>query len=81
MATCAEGSPVEHEMFCDTALPFEVRAAALVQNLTLAEKLDLWTVTHMRQSIPRLNVKGFGWDSTCIHGGQSDNSVTSHPSY
>ena len=69
MHTCAPGSPVEHERFCDASLSFEERAAALVSNLTLAEKLDLWTVNEMKLNIPRLNIKGFEWDSTCIHGG------------
>ena len=69
MPTCARGSPAEHERFCDVALTFEDRAAALVRNLTLPEKLELWTVNTMARSIPRLNVKGFRWDSTCIHGG------------
>eukprot|EP01043_Picozoa_sp_COSAG02_P059829 COSAG02_NODE_7694_length_2889_cov_19.079570_2_plen_333_part_00 len=69
MPTCAPGSPVEHERFCDASLSFEVRAQVLVSNLTLDEKLDLWTVNTMARSIPRLNIKGFKWDSTCIHGG------------
>lgn len=42
---------------------------ALVGKLSLEEKLDLWTVNTMARSIPRLNVKGFKWDATCIHGG------------
>ena len=61
MHTCAPGSPVEHERFCDASLSFEERAAALVSNLTLAEKLDLWTVNEMKLNIPRLNIKGFEW--------------------
>jgi hypothetical protein len=69
MPTCAPGSPVESERFCDASLSFEERAAALVGHFTLPEKLDLWTVNTMARSIPRLNVKGFKWDSTCIHGG------------
>ena len=69
MPTCAAGSPVEHERFCDASLSFEARAQALVSNLTLDEKLDLWTVNTMARSISRLNIKGFMWDSTCIHGG------------
>jgi len=47
-------------------------AYVLVTNITLThqEKFRLWTVRYMaKTSIPRLNLKAFAWDSTCIHGG------------
>jgi hypothetical protein len=79
MSTCDPTSPVTHERFCDTSLPFEARAAALVSNLTLDEKTRLWTVSGMRGGVSRLNVKGFQWDSTCIHGPPFNNvTVTPH---
>jgi len=47
MPTCAPGSPAEHERFCDPALSFEERAEAVVGNLTLGEKLDLWVSSQL----------------------------------
>ena len=69
MATCAPHSPSAGERFCNASLSFEERSMALVQKLTVAEKLDLWTVTNMRHPIPRLNIKGFNMGATRIHGG------------
>lgn len=68
MRTCAPDSPVAAQPFCDHTLPLAQRAQALVQQLTLTEKLNQWTVSGMGQPIARLNLKGFRWDSTCIHG-------------
>ena len=62
------GSVAANLTFCDPSLSFEDRAVALVANLTLDEKVTHWTVTGMHQGIGRLNIKGFNWDSTCIHG-------------
>ena len=40
MRTCAADSPAAKLKFCDQSLSMEVRAAALVANLTMAEKLN-----------------------------------------
>jgi hypothetical protein len=67
--TCAPHSPSATEQFCNASLSFGERSAALVERLTLAEKLELWTVTNMRKPIPRLHIRGFNMGATCIHGG------------
>ena len=68
LPTCAVGSSVASMQFCNESLSFEERSAALVANLSLGEKALVWTVRGMRTGISRLNIKGFNWDSTCIHG-------------
>jgi beta-glucosidase len=55
-------------LFCDTSLSMHVRAAALVANLTLEEKLDTFMLTGQLKGIPRLNIKSFRWDATDIEG-------------
>ena len=66
--TCGEGSIAANLDFCDRTLSFERRAALLVAHLNESEKLALWSPPHPTQPIARLNVKGYEWDTTCIHG-------------
>lgn len=68
MRTCAPGSPAVEMPFCDTTKSMAERAAALVANLTLQEKLDTFMLTGQLKGIPRLNVKKFRWDATDIEG-------------
>ena len=46
----------------------EARAAALVANLTMAEKLNTFMLVGQLHGVPRLNVKSFRWDATDIEG-------------
>ena len=66
--TCDPASPAAKERFCDEELSFEERAAALVAKLSLQEKAMLWTVNGMGAAVPHVNLKGYTWDHTCVHG-------------
>eukprot|EP01043_Picozoa_sp_COSAG02_P000932 COSAG02_NODE_19_length_53976_cov_37.338512_14_plen_745_part_00 len=68
MRTCAPGSPAAGLKFCDQSLSMEARAAALVANLTIAEKLNTFMLVGQLHGVPRLNVKSFRWDATDIEG-------------
>jgi hypothetical protein len=68
MRTCTPGSPAASLKFCDQSLSMEERAAALVANLTMAEKLHTFMLVGQLQGVPRLNVKSFRWDATDIEG-------------
>jgi len=54
--------------FCDQTKTMAERAAALVANLTMQEKLSTFMLTGQLDGIPRLNVKKFRWDATDIEG-------------
>jgi len=68
MRTCAVGSPAAALPFCDVSKSMEERAAALVANLTMAEKLSTFMLVGQLRGIPRLNIKKFRWDATDIEG-------------
>jgi beta-glucosidase len=68
MRTCAPGSVAAGMKFCDVTLSMAERAAALVANLTLQEKLNTFMLVGQLQGVPRLNVKRFRWDATDIEG-------------
>ena len=68
MRTCAPDSPAAKLKFCDQSLSMEMRAAALVANLTMAEKLNTFMLVGQLRGVPRLNVKSFRWDATDIEG-------------
>ena len=68
MRTCAPGSPAASLKFCDQSLSMEERAAALVANLTMEEKLNTFMLVGQLHGVPRLNVKSFRWDATDIEG-------------
>ena len=52
----------------NVSLSMAERAAALVRNLTLDEKLNTFMLVNQLHGIPRLNVKRFRWDATDIEG-------------
>ena len=66
--TCGAGSVAAAMDFCDRSLSFERRSELLTAHLTQAEKLALWSPALPTSPIPRVNLKGYMWDSTCIHG-------------
>jgi hypothetical protein len=66
--TCAPDSIAASMPFCDQTKPMAERAAALVANLTMQEKLSTFMLTGQLDGIPRLNVKKFRWDATDIEG-------------
>ena len=66
--TCAAGSSAKAAKYCDTSLSMEARAAALVAELTLTEKLNTFMLVGQLRGVPRLNVKQFRWDATDIEG-------------
>lgn len=68
MRTCAPGSTAEKLPICDTSLSMRARAAWLVSNLTLQEKLNTFMLVGQLQGIQRLNIKTFRWDATDIEG-------------
>lgn len=71
--TCDPESPSYGLPFCDNALPFEERAADLVARLSLEYKASLLMLPFPVNGTAGyvdagLNLAGFGWDVTAIHG-------------
>lgn len=58
-ATCAKGSPVVDEPFCNTSLSFASRAALLTAAMTQSEKLAMWQGHGLQPGVDRLNVKPY----------------------
>ncbi len=52
--------------YLDTSLTFEKRAAALVSQMTLDEKVS--QMQHVSSAIPRLQVPAYNWWNECNHG-------------
>ncbi len=52
--------------YLDTSLPFEERAAILVSQMTLREKIA--QMLHKSPPIPRLDVPEYNWWNECLHG-------------
>ena len=61
----------------DTSLSPEVRAAALVSELTLEEKTAL--VQYNSPAIPRLGIRAYNWWSEALHGVARNGSATVFP--
>ena len=67
--TCEQGSPSRNFRFCDPALPLPERAKDLRSRLSVSEKLSIWNIAMPASPyLPRLNLKGFVWDSTDVCG-------------
>ena len=69
--TCAAGSSAKAAKYCDTSLSMEARAAALVSELTLTEKLNTFMLVGQLRGVPRLNIKQFRW-VRCLLGSSLD---------
>ncbi|KAI8462979.1 MAG: glycoside hydrolase superfamily [Monoraphidium minutum] len=61
----------------DAQLPVAERAADLVAQLTLPEKLEMLTNKH--KEVPRLGIKNFDFLSECLHGYWDQNPYTKEP--
>jgi beta-glucosidase len=62
--------------YLDTSLPPQVRAADLVQRMTLEEKAT--QLVNQARAIPRLNVPAYDWWSESLHG-VATNGTTEFP--
>ena len=62
---CIIGSAMAQE-YKDASLPAEVRAKALVKELTLEEKISL--MMNESPAIPRLGIKAYEWWNEALHG-------------
>ena len=78
--TCAPGSPSARLPFCDASLDVGARVDDLLARFTPAEKVALFGMgTGGFSYIPRLNVKGWHHDFTCIHGVNFPNGIANAP--
>jgi beta-glucosidase-like glycosyl hydrolase len=78
--TCAPASPAAGLPFCDATLPVGARVDDLLARLTPAEKVALFNMgTGGFSYIPRLNVKAWHHDFTCIRGVNFPNGVANAP--
>ena len=78
--TCAPGSPSAGLPFCDPALDVGARVDDLLARLTPAEKVALFNMgTGGFSFIPRLNVKAWHHDFTCIRGVNFPNGIDNAP--
>ena len=67
--TCEPGSPSFGLPFCDFSLPVDARVADLVSRLSPRQKLDQLQIPVGRVAFDAaLNLKGWVFDVTCIHG-------------
>ena len=73
--TCDDGSVSAKLPFCDHAQPFAVRVRDLLSRLTREEKINLVTQADTG-FLPRLNLKGFKFFNTCMHGWWTSNVTT-----
>eukprot|EP00039_Didymoeca_costata_P000246 m.44754 g.44754 ORF g.44754 m.44754 type:complete len:774 (-) comp10143_c0_seq1:12-2333(-) len=67
-ATCAPGSPAEKMAFCDPTMSYVDRAQALVNEMTVEEKLNVWLGHGLQAGVPRLNIKSYRRDTICFQG-------------
>ena len=63
--------------YLDPALPFEARAAALVSQMTLEEKIS--QLMNDAPAIPRLGVPAYEWWNECLHGVARAGAATVFP--
>ena len=78
--TCAPGSPAAGLPFCSPALDVRSRVDDLLARLLPSEKVALFNMgTGGFPYIPRLNVKAWHHDFTCIHGVNYPNGLRSAP--
>eukprot|EP00158_Paraphelidium_tribonemae_P010376 Partr_v1_DN5092_c0_g1_i1_m31392 putative beta-d-xylosidase len=64
--TCDPGQPAVGTPLCDTTLDFPTRAAWVVSNLTLAEKIPL--TVNGADGVDRLGIPSYQWWSEALHG-------------
>jgi hypothetical protein len=75
--TCAELSPAHGLPFCDVSLDIDARVDDLLSRLTPAEKVALFNMgTGGFAYVPRLNLKGWHHDFTCIRGVNYPNGIS-----
>ena len=65
-AACLAGAQNATPAYLDTSLPSEQRAADLVRQMTLDEKVT--QLVNQSRPIPRLNVPLYDWWSEALHG-------------
>ena len=73
--TCDPGSTAAGLPFCDHTLPLAARVTDLVKRLTREEKINL-VETADTGFLSRLNLKGFKFFNTCLHGWWTSNVTT-----
>jgi len=77
--TCCPTCPEASAPYCDRSLGFEARASDLAKRLNLTEQVGLFFSYPGTPYIPRLNLKGWSLDHTCIHGLNKFKNVTVFP--
>jgi beta-glucosidase len=75
--TAAVAAPGPDADFRDPSLPFEVRAADLVDHMTLEEKIS--QLGNGAPGIERLGIKPYDWWNECLHGVARAGTATVFP--
>ena len=72
-----EGDSIEQ--YCNYSLSFDERSNHVLAKLTLEEKVGLFFGFPSSPFIPRINLKQWSLDHTCIHGVNKERGVTVFP--